>query len=49
MSDPAAWGLGEGLITPQRKKSACYEMLQTASEFDQWRALVNKVTHLLIL
>jgi len=27
-----SWGLGEGLRTPHRKISACYEMLYNVSE-----------------
>jgi len=27
-----AWGLGEEVTSPHRKKSACYEMLRRASE-----------------
>jgi hypothetical protein len=29
---PPAWGLGEGLITPHRKRTVCYEMLHRASD-----------------
>jgi hypothetical protein len=42
---PPAWGLGEALTTPHRKKTARYEMLHRDSELaqyrDQWRALLN--------
>jgi hypothetical protein len=31
---PLAWGSGEGLITPRRRKAACYEMLHTATELE---------------
>jgi len=31
MGGPPAWGLGEGLITPRGKETACYEMLHCAS------------------
>jgi hypothetical protein len=31
-SGPPKWGLGEGLTTSHRKKTACYEMLYMASE-----------------
>jgi hypothetical protein len=31
---PPAWGLGEGLITPYRKKKTCYEMLHRSSELN---------------
>jgi hypothetical protein len=30
-NDPPAWGLGEGLTTPHRKKTACYAMLHSPS------------------
>jgi hypothetical protein len=34
MGGPLAWGLGEVLTTPRRKKSDFYEMLHGALESD---------------
>jgi hypothetical protein len=34
MGGPLSWGLGKGLATPHRKKTACYEMLHRASDLD---------------
>jgi hypothetical protein len=31
-NSPPAWGLGEGLTAPDRKKTACYKMLHRTSE-----------------
>jgi len=43
MGVPPAWGLGEGLTAPHRKKTICYEMLHSNWN---WRALVNTVMNL---
>jgi len=36
VSGPPAWALGEGLITPHRKKIACYEMLHKVSALNRF-------------
>jgi hypothetical protein len=33
---PPAWVLGMGLTTPHRKKLACYEMSQRASDLERF-------------
>jgi hypothetical protein len=34
---PPAWGLGVGLTTPHRKKLACYENSQEASDCSYYK------------
>jgi hypothetical protein len=33
---PPAWGLGVGLTSARRKKEACHESKQEASDLDAW-------------
>jgi hypothetical protein len=34
--DPPAWGLGDVLTTPHRKKLSCYESHKEASDLDRF-------------
>ena len=43
---PSAWGLGEVLTTPHRKKYLVAKYSHRAQDRDRWQALVNGVMNL---